>query len=87
MQRSTHWTAPAPASARKLASTGDGARLEPPTITIGFLGAFATFSTLSLETYRLIDRGHFIVACAYSLGSLAAGLAALSAGVLLARSF
>jgi len=41
----------------------------------------------ALETYRLIDRGHLIVACAYSLGSLAAGLAALSAGVFLARSF
>jgi CrcB protein len=50
------------------------------------LGAFTTFSTLSLETYRLIDRGHLIVACAYSLGSLAAGLSALTAGVLLARS-
>jgi CrcB protein len=58
-----------------------------PAITIGFLGAFTTFSTLSLETYRLIDRGHLILACAYSLGSLAAGLGALSVGVLLARSF
>jgi len=41
----------------------------------------------ALETYRLIDRSHLIVACAYSLGSLAAGLAALSAGAFLARSF
>jgi CrcB protein len=56
-----------------------------PAITIGFLGAFTTFSTLSLETFRLVDRGHLVVACAYSLGSLAAGLSALTAGVLLAR--
>jgi CrcB protein len=57
-----------------------------PAITIGFLGAFTTFSTFSLETYRLIDRGHLTLACAYSFGSLAAGLAALSAGVFLTRS-
>jgi CrcB protein len=57
-----------------------------PAITIGFLGAFTTFSTLSLETYRLIDRGHLIVGFAYSLGSLAAGLAALSTGVFVTRS-
>ena len=57
-----------------------------PAITIGFLGAFTTFSTLSLETYRLLDRGHVAAAAAYSLGSLAAGLAALSLGVFAARA-
>jgi CrcB protein len=57
-----------------------------PAITIGFLGAFTTFSTLSLETYRLLDRGHVTVAAAYSLGSLAAGVAALSLGVFAARA-
>jgi len=56
-----------------------------PALTIGFLGAFTTFSTLSLETYRLLDRGHLGVAVAYSLGSLAAGLAALTLGVYTAR--
>ena len=53
---------------------------------LGFLGAFTTFSTLSLETYRLLDRGHVAAAAAYSLGSLAAGLAALSLGVFAARA-
>jgi fluoride exporter len=57
-----------------------------PAITIGFLGAFTTFSTLSLETYRLLDRGHLAVAAAYSLGSLASGLTALSLGVFAART-
>jgi CrcB protein len=52
-----------------------------PAITIGLLGAFTTFSTLSLETYRLLDRGHAMLASAYSLGSLAAGLTALTLGV------
>jgi fluoride exporter len=56
-----------------------------PAITIGLLGAFTTFSTLSLETYRLLDRGHLALASAYSLGSLAAGLVAVTAGVYVGR--
>jgi len=56
-----------------------------PAITIGFLGAYTTFSTLSLETYRLLDRGHVALATAYAVGSLVAGLAAVTAGVLLGR--
>jgi CrcB protein len=57
-----------------------------PTITIGFLGAYTTFSTLSLETYRLVDRGHVLLASAYALGSLVAGLAAVTAGVVTGRA-
>lgn len=56
-----------------------------PAITIGFLGAYTTFSTLSLETYRLLDRGHVALATGYAFGSLAAGLGAVTAGVLLGR--
>jgi len=56
-----------------------------PAITIGLLGGFTTFSTLSLETYRLLDRGHVALASAYSLGSLAAGLATVTVGVYAAR--
>ena len=56
-----------------------------PALTIGLLGAFTTFSTFSLETYRLLDRGHVALASAYSLGSLAAGLAAVTTGVYAAR--
>jgi CrcB protein len=51
------------------------------------LGAYTTFSTLSLETYRLLDRGHVALAAAYALGSLAAGLAAVTAGVAAGRGF
>src|SRR5262249_46098259 len=56
-----------------------------PAITIGLFGGFTTFSTLSLETYRLLDRGHVALAAGYSLGCLAAGLAAVTAGVYAAR--
>jgi fluoride exporter len=56
-----------------------------PTITIGFLGAYTTFSTLSLETYRLLDRGHISLASAYALGTLAAGLVAVMLGVAVGR--
>jgi CrcB protein len=57
-----------------------------PALTIGLLGAFTTFSTLSLETYRLLDRGHVALAGAYALGSLAAGLAAVTVGVVVGRT-
>jgi fluoride exporter len=55
--------------------------------TAGFLGAFTTFSTLSLQIYRSMATGHFPIALANAVGSLVAGTAALYAGVLLTRSF
>ena len=54
-------------------------------LTIGFLGAYTTFSTLSLETYRLLEEGAVGLAIANAAGSLAAGLAALYVGVVLGR--
>ena len=55
-------------------------------VTIGFLGAYTTFSTLSLETYRLAEDGAYGLALANVLGSVATGLAALYAGVVLGRA-
>jgi CrcB protein len=46
-------------------------------LTIGFLGAYTTFSTLSFETYRLFEDGADWLALAKSHGSLAAGLVAV----------
>jgi CrcB protein len=54
-------------------------------VVTGFLGAYTTFSTLSLDTYRLLDAGQIGQALANSVGSLAAGLIAVWLGLKLGR--
>jgi CrcB protein len=56
-----------------------------PFFATGFLGAFTTFSTFTVETDLLIKDGHAFVGVAYALGSLAAGFGAVWIGILLAR--
>jgi CrcB protein len=55
-------------------------------LTIGFLGAYTTFSTLSLESYRLLEGRSYALAGANLVGSLAAGVLALYGGVVLGRA-
>jgi len=55
-------------------------------VTIGFLGAYTTFSTLSFETYRLVEDRALAIAAANALGSLAAGLGAVYLGVVVGRA-
>ena len=55
-------------------------------VTIGFLGAYTTFSTLSFETYRLAEDGALRLAAANAVGSLAAGLVAVYIGVVAGRA-
>src|ERR1043166_1120793 len=55
------------------------------TVAIGFLGAYTTFSTLSLETYRLVETRSYALAGANALGSVAAGLVAVYGGVVLRK--
>jgi CrcB protein len=55
-------------------------------VTIGFLGAYTTFSTLSFETYRLAEDGAIGIAAANAFGSLAAGLGAVYLGVVAGRA-
>lgn len=55
-------------------------------LLVGFLGAYTTFSTLSLDTIRLVEGGSSWLAVANSLGSVAAGLTAVWAGVALGRA-
>ena len=54
-------------------------------LTIGFLGAYTTFSTFSLETMRLLEDGAYLVAALNAVGSLAAGLVAVYVGIVLGR--
>ncbi len=55
-------------------------------LTIGFLGAYTTFSTLSFETYRLAADRALGLAFANIAGSCAAGLGAVYLGVVFARA-
>jgi CrcB protein len=55
-------------------------------VTIGLLGAYTTFSTLSFESYRLLEDGAIGIAAANLFGSLAAGLGAVYLGVVAGRA-
>ncbi len=55
-------------------------------VLTGFLGAYTTFSTLSLDTYRLLDEGHLMSALANSVGSIVLGLVAVWLGLKAGRS-
>ena len=52
-----------------------------PLVIVGFLGAYTTFSTFSLDTLAMAERGAWLAAGAYVLGSVAASLAAVWLGV------
>jgi CrcB protein len=54
-------------------------------MTVGFVGAYTTFSTLTLETFRLVEQGSLLLAGANAFGSLAIGLMAVYIGVVLGR--
>ena len=58
----------------------DAAWVRTAVIT-GFLGAYTTFSTMSLDTYRLLDAGRIGPALANSVGSLALGILAVWLGL------
>lgn len=55
-------------------------------LMIGFLGSYTTFSTLGLETWRMISDGAWLYATGNLIGSIAIGLVAVVAGVALGRA-
>lgn len=63
-------------------------RLNPLAVTVmttGFLGAYTTFSAVSLETVQLIEDGFHWMAAGYIAGSLAGGLLMATIGFSLAK--
>jgi fluoride exporter len=60
------------------------ASIRPP-LMIGFLGAYTTFSTLTLETWRLVEGGATWLAAANVLGSAALGVLAMVFGLAVGR--
>lgn len=58
-----------------------------PLLVVGFLGAFTTFSSFSLDTLLLLQQGHYNSAFGYIAVSVGACLAATLAGMQLAKAF
>ncbi len=56
-------------------------------LMVGFLGAFTTFSTFSLDALGLWQNGHLWLALVYALGTVVLCLAAISIAVWLTRLF
>ena len=55
-------------------------------ITIGFLGAYTTFSTLAFESVRLIQDGAWLMGAANMVTSAVVGIVAVFAGIALGRA-
>jgi len=55
-------------------------------LTVGICGGFTTFSTFSLDTYGLMERGDWWLAAGYIAGSVVLSIAALIAALHLVRT-
>ena len=56
-------------------------------LTVGILGGYTTFSTFSLDSALLLQKGHYGLAAAYMIGSVVLSIAALFAGLWIVRVF
>jgi len=58
----------------------------PHLLVVGVLGGYTTFSSYTYEAFALADRGDWLRALVYVVGSNALGLFACGGGVLLVRA-
>ena len=56
-------------------------------LTVGICGGFTTFSTFSLDSYYLIERGQTLASLVYMVTSVALSFGALIAALRLVRAF
>ena len=63
-----------------------GSSWHRPLMMVGFLGAFTTFSTFSLDSLLLIEQGRYATFALYSTGSVLGCLLATLAGMWLSKS-
>ena len=54
-------------------------------LMVGFIASYTTFSTLMLESWRLIEDGALLYALGTLVGSVLVGMVALVAGIALGR--
>ena len=55
-------------------------------VFIGFIGAYTTFSTLALDSWRLVENGSYVLGVANLVGSLVLGIVAVVGGLVLGRA-
>jgi len=55
-------------------------------LTVGILGGYTTFSTFSLDSALLLQKGAYLQAAAYMIGSVVLSVLALFAGLWLVRA-
>lgn len=56
-----------------------------PLLGTGLCGGLTTFSTMQVETLKMIEHGHYGLAAGYTAGSIGAGLVAVYVGTVLVR--
>lgn len=54
-------------------------------VMIGFIGSYTTFSTLMLESWRLVEEGDYLFLLGNLIGSIVVGMVALVAGLAIGR--
>lgn len=56
-------------------------------LATGFCGGFTTFSSFAFENHLLLKNGEFVLFAAYTMGSIALGIAAVMVGLWLTKAF